>query len=328
MKSSLPMRLFSALALGIGLTATATAADIKLKAATIGSQQGIQMAGLNALSKHVAETIGDSAKINLFHSGSLGDQISNIESLDTRTLDIATIETPITTIDEDMGILSLPYLFRDREHVDSVLNGEIGDALKQRLQEQGYRVIGFYEGGFRHITNDSRAIETPDDLSGLRIRTPGSRQRVEMFNAYGANASPLPYPELYSALQTGVFDGQENPLVEVEASRFYEVQDYLSLSGHVYTVGFLLMNEDRFQELPKEVQQALLEGGDKAFEATVAFGEQADQRVIELVKENGMQVNEVDTDAFIDASKPLWESFTEDMSEEAHELVQHIANHS
>lgn len=328
MKSSLPMRLFSTLALGIGLTTTAIAADIELKAATIGSQQGIQMAGLNALSKHVAETTGDSAKINLFHSGSLGDQISNIESLDTRTLDITTIETPITTIDEDMGILSLPYLFRDREHVDSVLNGEIGDALKQRLQEQGYRVIGFYEGGFRHITNNSRAIETPDDLSGLRIRTPGSRQRVEMFNAYGANASPLPYPELYSALQTGVFDGQENPLVEVEASRFYEVQDYLSLSGHVYTVGFLLMNEDRFQELPKEVQQALLEGGDKAFEATVAFGEQADQSVIELVKENGMQVNEVDTEAFVEASKPLWESFTEDMSEEARELVQRIANHS
>lgn len=327
MKHLLSMRLFTAVALGIGLTAPATAADIGLKAATIGSQQGIQMAGLTALSKHVAEATGGNVEIDLFHSGSLGDQISNIESLDTRTLDIATIETPITTIDEDMGILSLPYLFRDREHVASVLNGEIGETLKSRLNEQGYRVIGFYEGGFRHITNNSRAIETPEDLSGLRIRTPGSRQRVEMFNAYGANASPLPYPELYSALQTGVFDGQENPLVEVEASRFYEVQDYLSLSGHVYTVGFLLMNEQRFQDLPEAAQQALLEGGAKAFDATVAFGESADQRVIELVEKNGMQVNEVDTEAFIEASKPLWEKFTQDMSAEASALVERIANH-
>lgn len=327
MKPLLPMRLFTAIALGIGLAAPATAADVELKAATIGSQKGIQMAGLNALSEHVAEATGESVKISLFHSGSLGDQPSNIESLDTRTLDIATIETPITTIDEDMGILSLPYLFRDRAHVESVLSGEIGDDLKARLQEHGYRVIGFYEGGFRHITNDSRAIETPEDLNGLRIRTPESRQRVEMFNAYGANASPLPYPELYSALQTGVFDGQENPLVEVEASRFYEVQDYLSLSGHVYTVGFLLMNEERFQDLPEEVQQALLDGGEKAFDATVAFGERADQSVIELVEENGMQVNEVDTEAFIEASKPLWDMFTEDMSAEASELVERIANH-
>lgn len=327
MKQHMSMQMFTSVALAIGLVSSATAADIELRAATIGSQQGIQMAGLTALSEHVGEATGGSVAINMFHSGSLGDQISNIESLDTRTLDITTIETPITTIDENMGILSLPYLFRDREHVDNVLSGEIGQTLKDRLQEQGYRVIGFYEGGFRHITNNQRAIETPDDLSGLRIRTPGSRQRVEMFNAYGANASPLPYPELYSALQTGVFDGQENPLVEVEASRFYEVQDYLSLSGHVYTVGFLLMNEERFQDLPEEARYALLEGGEKAFESTVAFGESADQSVIGLVEQNGMQVNEVDTDAFIDASQSLWESFTQDMSAEARELVERIANH-
>ncbi|EHA15858.1 TRAP dicarboxylate transporter subunit DctP [Halomonas sp. HAL1] len=225
MKALLPVRYIASFALGLGLAGHVAAAELELRAATIGSQQGIQMAGLNALAEHVAEATNNNVDIKRFHSGSLGDQVSNIEAIDTRLLDIATIETPITTIDEDMGILSLPYLFRDREHVSNTLNGEIGKELKDKLQQQGYRVIGFYEGGFRHITNNRHAIEKPEDLDGLRIRTPGSRQRVEMFNAYGANASPLPYPELYSALQTGVFDGQENPLVEVEASRFYEVQD-------------------------------------------------------------------------------------------------------
>lgn len=312
--------------IGLGLTSHVAAAEIELRAATIGSQQGIQMAGLNALAEYVSEATNNNVDVKRFDSGSLGDQVSNIEAIDTRLLDIATIETPITTINEDMGILSLPYLFRDREHVRNVLGGEIGEELRDTLQKQGYRIIGFYEGGFRHITNNRHAIEKPEDLNGLRIRTPGSRQRVEMFNAYGANASPLPYPELYSALQTGVFDGQENPLVEVEASRFYEVQDYLSLSGHVYTVGFLLMNESRFQDLDANVQQALLEGGEQAFEATTNFGEQADQSVVELVKENGMEVNSVDTDAFITASQPLWDSFTDDLSQEARDLVQRIAD--
>ena len=326
MKALLPVRYIASFALGLGLAGHVAAAELELRAATIGSQQGIQMAGLNALAEHVAEATNNNVDIKRFHSGSLGDQVSNIEAIDTRLLDIATIETPITTIDEDMGILSLPYLFRDREHVSNTLNGEIGKEIKDKLQQQGYRVVGFYEGGFRHITNNRHAIEKPEDLDGLRIRTPGSRQRVEMFNAYGANASPLPYPELYSALQTGVFDGQENPLVEVEASRFYEVQDYLSLSGHVYTVGFLLMNESRFQDLDSSVQRALLEGGEQAFEATVNFGEQADQSVVELVKENGMEVNDVDTDAFIAASQPLWDSFTEGLSQEARDMVQRIAD--
>lgn len=326
MKALLSSRYIASFALGIGLAGQVTAAELELRAATIGSQQSIQMTGLNALAEHVAEATNNNIDIKRFHSGSLGDQVSNIEAIDTLLLDIVTIETPITTIDEDMSILSLPYLFRDREHVSNVLGGEIGEELKDKLQKQGYRVIGFYEGGFRHITNNSHAIEKPGDLDGLRIRTPGSRQRVEMFNAYGANASPLPYPELYSALQTGVFDGQENPLVEVEASRFYEVQDYLSLSGHVYTVGFLLMNESRFQNLDSSVQQALLEGGEQAFNATVNFGEQADQSVVELVKENGMEVNDVNTDAFIAASQPLWGSFTEGLSQEARDMTQRIAD--
>lgn len=323
------MKIFSTLgwasALAIGLAGPAAAAEVELKAATIGTQQGIQMNGLEALAAHVAEASGDAVEVNLFPSGALGDQVSNIESLDSRTLDIATIETPITTIDADMGVLSLPYIFRDRDHVRQALGGEVGERLKARLQDKGYRVIGFYEGGFRHITNNRRPIVKPEDLEGVRIRTPASRQRVEMFNAYGANASPLPYPELYSALQTGVFDGQENPLVEVKASRFYEVQDYLSLSGHIYTVGFLLMNEQRFQDLSAEAQQWLLEGGEQAFEATLAFGESADQEVVDLVKGEGMQVNEVDTEAFIAASRPLWETFTADMSEDAGALVEAIA---
>jgi tripartite ATP-independent transporter DctP family solute receptor len=325
MKRHSTLQILATAVIGFTLSVTSSAADIELRAATVGTPGGIQVAGLNALSDHVAKATDGSVNIKLFPSGALGGQIANIESLDSHTLDIVAIETAITTINNDLGLLSLPYLFRDRGHVNDALNGKAGEEIRQWLLDDGYRLIGFYEGGFRHITNNRGPIVEPKDLDGLRIRTPASRQRVMMLNAWGANASPLPYPELYSALQTGVFDGQENPLVEVRASRFYEVQDYLSLTGHVYTTGFLIMKETRFQALPEQVQQALLDGGDKVFETTEAFGTEADEKIVSLVEENGVKVNQVDTDAFVEASRPLWSVFTKKMSSKARDLVKRIS---
>ncbi|MCP1673587.1 tripartite ATP-independent transporter DctP family solute receptor [Natronocella acetinitrilica] len=304
-----------------------TAADtINMRANTIGAEGGIQMEGLRTLKQVVEDRTGGQVNIRLHHSGALGDQESDLESLRAGTLDISTIETPITSVDPVLGLLSLPYLFRDREHVEAVLSGPVGDEFRERLQERGYRVLGFYEGGFRHITNSRRPIVEPDDLRGVRMRTPGSPLRIRIFNHYGADAAPLPYPELYSALQTGVFDGQENPLVEVRASRFYEVQDYLSLSGHVYTVGFILMGEERFQSLPEDVQQALLEGGEAGGAATVAFGREADESVVELAEGRGMQVNDVNLDAFIEASSVIWDDEAERLGGSAAELIEAIVN--
>lgn len=309
-----------------GSSTSLSADETLLRANTIGADGGIQMEALKTLKQGVEENTGGSVSIRLHHSGALGDQESDLESLRTETLDISTIETPITSVDPLLGLLALPYLFRDRDHVEAVLSGSVGDEFKERLQERGYRVLGFYEGGFRHITNNRRPIVEPSDLQGVRIRTPGSPLRIRIFSEYGANASPLPYPELYSALQTGVFDGQENPLVEVRASRFYEVQDYLSLSGHVYTVGFLLMGEERFQALPVDVQKALLDAGAAATKASVEFGKAADESIVAVVKENGMEVNEVNLDAFVAASKPIWDKEADRLGERAPALIEHIVS--
>jgi len=309
-----------------GSSASLSADDALLRANTIGADGGIQMEALKTLKQSVEKSTGGSVKVRLHYSGALGDQVSNLESLRTGTLDISTIETPITTVDPLLGLLSLPYLFRDREHVAAVLSSSVGDEFKERLLERGYRVLGFYEGGFRHITNNRRPIIEPSDLQRLQIRTPSSPLRIRIFNEYGANAAPLPYPELYSALQTGVFDGQENPLVEVRASRFYEVQDYLSLSGHVYTVGFLLMGEERFQALPDSVQQALLEAGAAATKASVEFGKAADESTVAMVEKQGMEVNEVNLDAFIASSKPIWDEEADRLGDPAPALIERIVS--
>lgn len=308
----------------LGLAGQATANTIALRANTIGAEQGIQMEALRALKEVVEQRTDNQTTIRLHHSGALGDQESDLESLRSGTLDISTIETPITSVDPVLGLLSLPYLFRDRDHVQAVLSGPVGEAFTSRLQERGYRVLGFYEGGFRHITNNRRAIVEPSDLRGVRMRTPGSPLRIRIFNHYGADAAPLPYPELYSALQTGVFDGQENPLVEVRASRFYEVQRYLSLSGHVYTVGFILMGEERFQSLPEAVQAALLEGGAVGGAASVAFGEEADNSVVDLARERGMAINDVNLDAFISASAAIWDDEAARLGDDAAALIEAI----
>ncbi len=306
--------------------AAAHAQEFTLRANTIGAEQGIQMEGLRTLKRLVEEQSGGRVAVSLHHSGSLGEQEDNIESLQVGTLDISTIETPITTVDPVLGVLSLPYMFRDRAHVAQVMEGEIGEEIAERLLQHDLRVLGYYEGGFRQITNNVRPIVTPEDLRGVKMRTPGSQLRIKIFNHYGANASPLPYAELYSALQTGVFDGQENPLVEVQASRFYEVQKYLSLSNHIYTVGFLLMSEQTFQSLPEDLQQILIEAGREAARATVAFGEQADQSVVDLAVSRGMEANEVDTEAFVEASRPIWDEEVPGLGADATSLVERIVN--
>jgi len=308
----------------LSLAGQVTASATNLRANTIGAEQGIQMEALRALKQVVEERTGGQTTVRLHHSGALGDQESDLESLRSGTLDISTIETPITSVDPVLGLLALPYLFRDRDHVQAVLAGPVGEAFTARLQERGYRVLGFYEGGFRHITNNRRPIVEPADLRGVRMRTPGSPLRIRIFNHYGADAAPLPYPELYSALQTGVFDGQENPLVEVRASRFYEVQRYLSLSGHVYTVGFILMGEQRFQSLPAAVQDALLEGGAVGGMASVAFGQEADDSVVELARSRGMTVNEVNLEAFIAASAAIWADEASRLGDDAAALIETI----
>lgn len=314
----------AALALLLSLPQEPHAQDFTLRANTIGAEQGIQMEGLRRFKEVVEERSGGRVAVQLHHSGALGDQEDNIESMQAGTLDIATIESPITTVDPLLGVLALPYMFRDREHVAAVLDGEIGAEIGERLREHDLVLLGFYEGGFRQITNNVRPIVVPGDLEGVKMRTPGSALRIKIFNHYGASAAPLPYAELYSALQTGVFDGQENPLVEITASRFYEVQRYLSISNHIYTAGFILMSEPLFSRMPADLQELLMEAGREAGLATVNFGREADESVVEIVKQRGMVVNEVDTQAFIEASRPIWNEATADLGAPAAALIERI----
>jgi TRAP-type C4-dicarboxylate transport system substrate-binding protein len=172
----------------------------------------------------------------------------------------------------------------------------------------GYTVLGVWENGFRHITNNVRPIETPEDLQGVKLRVPGGEWRVRMFEAYGANPSPLALSEVFVALQTGVMDGQENPYAQIYPSRFYEVQEYLSNTGHVYTPAYLVAGRS-WAGMDPEVQTILQETAVEMQDRVYEIAAELEADLLGQLTEAGMAVNEVDREAFVAASAPIYEEF-------------------
>jgi tripartite ATP-independent transporter DctP family solute receptor len=165
-----------------------------------------------------------------------------------------------------------------------------------------------WENGFRHITNNVRPIVKPEDLQGIKLRVPGGVWRVKMFKAYGANPSPMPLAEVYSALQSGVMDGQENPFPQIASAKFHEVQKFLSLSGHVYTPAYLVISEESWKKLPGDVQVTLSKIASEMGDFARSEGERLDKELMQKVAPP-MKANEVDKDAFIKASRAIYDDF-------------------
>jgi tripartite ATP-independent transporter DctP family solute receptor len=170
-----------------------------------------------------------------------------------------------------------------------------------------------WENGFRHITNNKHPINTPADLKGIKLRVPEGKWRVKMFQAYGANPSPMKFSEVFTALQTGVMDGQENPFAQIASAKFYEVQKYLSLTGHVYTPSYLVVSSKKWSTLPADVRKVLDETA-KETQAYV-YGKAAgdDEDLLVKMKAAGIKVNDADKNAFIAASKSVYTEFAKEV---------------
>lgn len=190
----------------------------------------------------------------------------------------------------EYGLLSLPYLFDDIEHVDEVMSSGFGDALLEKLDALGYVGLGFGDFGFRHISNNVRPIETVEDVSGLKIRTMTTPLHLEMFEAMGANPTPMDFSELFSALQQGVVDGQENPLSNIYSNKLHEVQKYLTLDGHVFTFVTFVVAKDWFDALDATQQQAIRDGVDIATAHMSASCVSEDEVALEAMIAEGIEV--------------------------------------
>jgi tripartite ATP-independent transporter DctP family solute receptor len=262
---------------------------------------------LAAFRDALAEEMGDAVEIEYFDGGTLGDEIVHMEMVRTGQLDVVPIGSDAVQLDSKWAIFDMPFLFPDRETASRVLDGEIGQELSDSMRESaGLHILGFGEIGFRNITNNVRPVVVPADLQGMKLRVPGSQTRIKAFEMLGAAPVTMNIGELYLALQQGTVDGQENPLANIKAFSWNEVQDYLSLSGHVYTPITLVMNGARWDGLSDDQRAAIERAAAKAVEQSRAFGANADATLLDELSKD-MQVNEIDIQAFQEAAKPIWD---------------------
>jgi len=297
-------------AVGVSLSTAAYALEIKL--GHVGEPGSLFDQTTQEFAKRANEKLGDKAKVVVFGSSQLGNDGEMLKKLKLGTIDLALPSTVMTTVAPEFGLFEMPYLVKDRAHATRIHEAITKPVLEPIAAKAGYKIIGVWENGFRQITNNKHPIVKPEDLKGIKLRVPKGVWRVKMFQAYGATPSPMALSEVFVALQTGVMDGQENPLAQIYPSRFQEVQKYLSMSGHVYTPAYLTAGRS-WANLPPDVQKILQDTATEMEPVALKIAARLDDELLGKLKEAGMEVNEVDKDAFIAASKPVYEEFAKEV---------------
>lgn len=308
---------FSALSLAIA--ASHAQAD-KIVFAIGGTPNSLQGQTAQEFSDRLQERLGDAHQVEYYHSGQLGDERQLIQKLRLGTVDLAAISSIMSSVSPEFALFDMPFLVKDRDHLKRIDREIVMQDLAQNADEKGLNIISTWENGFRHITNSERPIDSPADLEGLKIRTPQSEWRTLMFETWGANPTPMAFSEVFVGLQTGVVDGQENPLSNINGAKFQEVQDYLSLSNHVYSPIWLTAGKGGWAQLPEEVRTAIAEVAAETQDWALAKGAELDDSLLETMRGEGMEVNRVDRDAFVEASNPVYAEFAEEV-EGGQELV-------
>jgi len=259
--------------------------------------------------KRVNGALKGKVEVKVFHSSQLGSDEQMMRGVKVGAPEMFLPSTIMSTAEQKFGVFEMPYIIVSRAHMKKVAdNKQVQKGLFDPLPGKGVRILGVWENGFRHITNNVRPIVKPDDLKGIKLRVPGGVWRVKMFKAYGANPSPMPFSEVYSALQSGVMDAQENPFPQIASAKFQEVQKFLSLTGHVYTPAYLVAGEDFWKKLPKDIQASLSKIAWEMGDVARSEGARLDKELMGKVAPP-MKANEVDKDAFIKASASIYEDF-------------------
>ena len=293
---------------GVLFAATAHA-QIEIKLGHVGEPGSLFQTSADEFAKRANARLAGKAKVVTFGSSQLGGDKEMIQKLKLGTLDMALPSTVMSSEVDLFGIFEMPYLVKDRAHMARIEKEIFWPKLEPEAQKKGLTVLAVWENGFRQITNSKRPIKVPADLKGIKLRVPEGKWRVKMFQAYGANPSPMKFSELFTALQTGVMDGEENPLTQIYSAKLQEVQKYLSMSGHVYTPAYLTVGTKRWNELPPDVRKILEETAKETQAFVYQSAAKDDTDLLAKLKAAGMQVNDVDQDAFVAASKPIYEEF-------------------
>ncbi|MFA1822771.1 DctP family TRAP transporter solute-binding subunit [Virgibacillus oceani] len=252
---------------------------------------------------------------DIYPDSQLGSETEMLEQVQLGSMESAAIMIgSMQSLDMRMAIEDLPYMWNDIEDARAAYQGEFGDALADIMAEQGMTQIGYLEWGFRHITNNEGPIVEPEDVEGLNIRVAETALRVDAFEQLGALPTVMAFSEVYGALQQGALDAQENPLANTVAPRFYEVQDYLSLTGHFYNTIMLVVETDTWDQISEEDQEIILAETDRIQEEVTERNDAQEDEYLQTLEDNGMEINDnVNTDAFREAMLPVYEEWEEEV---------------
>ncbi|MCE7029608.1 TRAP transporter substrate-binding protein [Jiella avicenniae] len=295
----------------VALTASAAQAEgPTLKLGHVGDPGSLYEATAGKFAECVNAT--GKATVENYGSSQLGSDEEMLQKLKLGQISFSIPSSIMSSVSPTFGVFEMPYLIKSRDHMKKVRD-DMRSTFVDAADAKGYHILGFWENGFRNITNNVRPITVPADLDGIKLRTPKGTWRVKMFQSYGANPTPMSFSEVFTALKTGVIDGQENPLAQIYSGKFQEVQKYLSMTGHVYSPAYLATSTRNWESWDEEVQTAVQDCATQASDFAYETSAQMDDDLIEKIKEAGVEVNEADKDAFIQASKSIYEQFGQEV---------------
>lgn len=274
--------------------------------------------GAHAFKDAIEKASSGSIKVDLYPNRQLGDEKQMLEGLRFGTVDAAVITNAVVAqVEPAFQLNDLPFLFSDEQHAYSMLDGEVGQTLAKKLDAKGIKVLGFMEGGFRHMLNNKQPVSQPADVKGVKYRVMQNPVFIDMFNSLGGSAVPMAWGETFTAVQQGTIDGLEIPLAVVTGNKFYEITKYLSLTGHSYSTNILLMSKRAFNKLTPEQQAMVVEAATQATAQQRKANVANTAKLVAETEQNGMKVNRLaDTQEFRKAVEPIYAKYRDQIGGE------------
>jgi tripartite ATP-independent transporter DctP family solute receptor len=308
----------SAVAAVAALASCAAFAQTTLKMNISVAQNSHYGVAIDTFAREVEKRTNGRYKVQNFYAGALGAERESIEGVQLGTLDLTMTSTgPVPNFVPEVAILDIPFLFRDYAHARAVLDGPIGQDLLKKFDAKGIKALAWGENGFRHMTNNKHPVNTPDDLKGLKMRTMENPIHIEAYRQFGILPTPMAFTEVFTALQQGTVDGQENPLSVITSAKLEQVQKYLSLTGHVYSPALILMSKVQFDKLSPADQQAFADAAKEAVKANRARIDDDEKRAVGELRAKGMAVvDTLDKSKFQATLSPVYTDFAKKFGQE------------
>jgi tripartite ATP-independent transporter DctP family solute receptor len=289
---------------------------IRIAGGAVGPEHSLTKT-FNFLKEKLEENSDGKFKVDLKVAGELGEDREIIEAMQMGEVHLASPSpAALGGFNKSVAILDMPFLFADRETAYSVLDGDPGKMILTNLEESGFKGLGYFENGFRNVSNNVKPIESIEDIKGLSIRTMQNQTHIEAWKLLGANPTPMAFGELYTALQQGTVDGQENPFGLILANKFYEVQKYITVTNHVYAPNVVITNKEFIEGLPENLQEVFVNAVNEAIDYNRQLAQEEETTAREALEAEGMEVYEFskeDLQKMQEIVEPVYDEFKDDI---------------